>query len=1087
MSHTALHPGFNKTYLPSIPPSDEFFKVTLTGTKKSNKGGSGSERVNETVSTVIPHILPLRIYRQLIGIASPLLMDIITSDIRDELENYINNFTCFVAGVHSIYIQTDLPSIRYPPHIILPNAYAHKIRYKIFNTIIDLFTKKIQEWNAIFIGYFEALTRQKFTFQIETIPDSDGSNLNSEFVGSLFGQPVLLISFADEQYCRRFTISYNGLSYLSIDGMVISYEQYLSDIDDYDNGIDTTTQLSRNIPACQSNAICFFNYYCNTMLKLIGTREINLCLNVDVKDKERVAKCAQRSIIGTQKLRDLDRIINTDSLSGVIISMFLQNGMTSNVLNQMLPVSKNWLNDTLLESWDPDLKANRPDLIPKIKEALLKWSELSSKITTTMKAFFMAELTGLSYSTTPECWQEIKDLQNAALSIVLPQDLIVFKTSRQLLFDNFDSQSNLEIGKSYPQYVFNSTTIDIQFDTRHFSDQNQEIIAFVIHLPKGTKCGYLGTDKTRTKYVSEYELLLPIGGKFRIVNILRNFNVQHGNTFYRCLYYIVKYEPPESDFTNFKDRLPIEKLTAWARQDNAPLEANLRDAEMEIMTYFRRVLWPGISAKQLDIDVQRLSRTHLVPKDKVLQLLQKVATMKKINLQQLRQQNQNIVESPSTHITFGDDYNQPTDNLSPVTHITFDNDYNQPTDNLPAYVTHVRFGFSYNQPTNKLPASVTHVTFGYMYNQLTNNLPASVTHVTFGDNYNRSTDNLPASVTHVTFGFSYNQPTDNLPASVTHVTFGNNYDQPTDHLPASVTHVTFGDDYNQLTDKLPESVTHVTFGYYYNQPTDNLPGSVTHITFGYYYNQLTDNLPAAVTHVIFGDDYNKPTNNLPSSVTHVTFGEKYDQPTNNLPASVTHVTFGHNYNQPTDNLPAAITHVTFGDMYNHPTDHLPASVMHVTFGEEYDQLTDKLPTSATRVTFGDEYNQPTDNLPASVTHIIFGWNYNQPTDNLPSAVTHVTFGYKYNQLTDNLPASITHVTFGDKYDQPTNNLPPAVINVIFGDNYNHPLDRLPASVKEVEIGKNWNYNVNSIPEHVKIVKSKLWDYKTYEYKYKILR
>jgi hypothetical protein len=85
MSHTALHPGFNKTYLPSIPPSDEFFKVTLTGTKKSNKGGSGSERVNETVSTVIPHILPLRIYRQLIGIASPLLMDIITSDIRDEL------------------------------------------------------------------------------------------------------------------------------------------------------------------------------------------------------------------------------------------------------------------------------------------------------------------------------------------------------------------------------------------------------------------------------------------------------------------------------------------------------------------------------------------------------------------------------------------------------------------------------------------------------------------------------------------------------------------------------------------------------------------------------------------------------------------------------------------------------------------------------------------------------------------------------------------------------------------------------------------------------------------------------------------
>jgi hypothetical protein len=63
--------------------------------------------------------------------------------------------------------------------------------------------------------------------------------------------------------------------------------------------------------------------------------------------------------------------------------------------------------------------------------------------------------------------------------------------------------------------------------------------------------------------------------------------------------------------------------------------------------------------------------------------------------------------------------------------------FNMPISNLPTTLTHITFGENFNQPvTHLLPPSLTHLTFGNMFNSAANYLPDKLTHLTFGAMYN---------------------------------------------------------------------------------------------------------------------------------------------------------------------------------------------------------------------------------------------------------------------------------------------------------------------------------------------------------------
>lgn len=84
--------------------------------------------------------------------------------------------------------------------------------------------------------------------------------------------------------------------------------------------------------------------------------------------------------------------------------------------------------------------------------------------------------------------------------------------------------------------------------------------------------------------------------------------------------------------------------------------------------------------------------------------------------------------------------------------LTFGDDFNQPVDNLPQSLTHLTFGHDFNQPVDNMPQSLTHLTFGDRFNQPVGNLPQFLTHLTLPRRYERTLNGWPK---HVKVKFSY--------------------------------------------------------------------------------------------------------------------------------------------------------------------------------------------------------------------------------------------------------------------------------------------------------------------------------------------
>ena len=96
-----------------------------------------------------------------------------------------------------------------------------------------------------------------------------------------------------------------------------------------------------------------------------------------------------------------------------------------------------------------------------------------------------------------------------------------------------------------------------------------------------------------------------------------------------------------------------------------------------------------------------------------------------------------------------------------------------------------------NGDPTKIPDNTTHLTFGDEFNQPVDNLPNSITLLIFGENFNQPVDNLPNSIKHLSFGLYFNQPLDNLPNSIISINFGAKFNQSIDNLPNSLVCIEF--------------------------------------------------------------------------------------------------------------------------------------------------------------------------------------------------------------------------------------------------------------------------------------------------------
>lgn len=355
-------------------------------------------------------------------------------------------------------------------------------------------------------------------------------------------------------------------------------------------------------------------------------------------------------------------------------------------------------------------------------------------------------------------------------------------------------------------------------------------------------------------------------------------------------------------------------------------------------------------------------------------------------------------------------------------------DFNEEITHLSPSITHITFGDKFNQPVDDvLPCSLTHLDFGQRFNCTIKSLPPTITSLTFGFGFNKMA-NFPPALKVLKLGYTYSSPIGKLPDSIH--TLEVNVTETIDYLPPSLTFLDNRSAENKITCPLPSSITHLcisdinptelanlpslsyleTHGDNFTPGYDNLPKTLTQLGIFGYWNGTLDSLPPALTHLnIQSLTFKTPLEKLPNTVTHLTLGDLI-QPLRNLPLGITHLSFGRFFNSIVDELPPSITHIVFGEYFDKPIDNLPQSLTHLVFGSKFNQLVDRLPPNITHITFGFKFNQPIARLPSHLTHLVFGYSFNHPTVNLPSSIKHLTLGHSFRQPIHHLPYSITHLT-----------------------------------------------------------------------------
>ena len=233
-----------------------------------------------------------------------------------------------------------------------------------------------------------------------------------------------------------------------------------------------------------------------------------------------------------------------------------------------------------------------------------------------------------------------------------------------------------------------------------------------------------------------------------------------------------------------------------------------------------------------------------------------------------------------------------------LTHLTFGDDFDQPllADDLPDTLTHLDLGVNYEQPfdATNLPSSLVSLVLGGRTKdeEVVNLQHTKLVEITYGSWYQTPIQpgQLPATLRRLTLGWSYKHPLSPgvLPENLTDLTLGYSYNSPIEPglLKPQLRRLTLGTRYEaKLTPgSLPTGLTHLTMGRDYDHPLEAnvFPSTLTHLTLGHNYDTEIQPgvLPAALTHLYIGDEYNHPINNgiLPQTLTHLVFSGSFTRP-----------------------------------------------------------------------------------------------------------------------------------------------------------------------------------------------------------------
>ncbi len=417
---------------------------------------------------------------------------------------------------------------------------------------------------------------------------------------------------------------------------------------------------------------------------------------------------------------------------------------------------------------------------------------------------------------------------------------------------------------------------------------------------------------------------------------------------------------------------------------------------------------------------------------------------------------------------------------------------------LPYTIRYIKFNNKFNYYINTLAeTNISHIIFGNNFNNPVDNLPWVIEYLYFGDEFNQGLENLPGCLKKLLFSIAskFNQKLDCLPNCLEYLFLPADYSFQLNNLPNFLLHLELCFDYSHTLNNLPKSLEKFIF-YSTNRQTD------WYNRKKYSYIKATNfqipQLPCYYTDTTKQDInwIEKVFVRLPPNLKLLDL--TYSFKLNMLSDYIDYCSKDLNFHvkkelvrgsQVLDNLPLNLQVLKYPSNYNLILiERIPQNIQRLFLSNKFNQSIDRLlnpnfgtskprpPTKITHLIFGDEFNHPVLNLPDTLTNLYFGAKFNKSVNNLPNSLQVLVFGNNFNLLISNLPPNLIEITFGADFNQPINNIKPLLKKIIFTK-----YDTFEKYKITNEDGSNinvYNYNkkINKLPPDTKIYLPKVSNY-----------
>ena len=173
-----------------------------------------------------------------------------------------------------------------------------------------------------------------------------------------------------------------------------------------------------------------------------------------------------------------------------------------------------------------------------------RWTANSTEITSHCFYRYYSILMGYNISHNPIKDEIVNKLQKNICSNIIGENITVYKTVRHIIYNKSKSVLNFEIGETYYQPIFNSTTYYQGSNLDKFSNFETGLSIYIINIPKGSKVYKI----PYSMYPEEYEIILPIGCAFKITDIKDELYIKNGDDVYLRMkgYYMDYIDTPSS-------------------------------------------------------------------------------------------------------------------------------------------------------------------------------------------------------------------------------------------------------------------------------------------------------------------------------------------------------------------------------------------------------------------------------------------------------------------------------------------------------------------------------------------------------------